>query len=165
MRNEPDQTQDIKQIAEALSVVNRHAKAAPDPRHLYSIKQKAIHKLLKDKHAKKIGLHFSNHPKRSQQHSTLLIQVDEYYFHLPPNKEDLKELKHLGSLDDSYRNPKPQLNLRRAKQILYQYLGYKPEEENRGYAYNNRKPSYNKSISSWVSGNSKYRDRFYKEFS
>jgi hypothetical protein len=122
-------THTIKEVAEALSVVNRHAKAAPDPRHLYTLKKKAIAKLLKEKQAKKIGLHFSNHPKRSQQHSTLLIQVDEYFFHLPPNREDLKELTHLGTLDDNYRNPKPKLNLRMAKQILYDYIGFKPQEE------------------------------------
>jgi hypothetical protein len=157
--NTNEQKHSIKEVAEALAVVNRHAKAAPDPRHLYTLKKKAIEKLLQQKHAKKIGLHFSNHPKRSQQHSTLLIQVDAYYFHLPPKREDLKELKHLGSLDESYRNPKPILNLRKAKQILYEYLGFKPKE--------NPKPSYsyNNSISSWISGgkqSTRFRNGFKK---
>ena len=139
----------IKQIAEALSVVNRHAKAAPDPRHLYTLKKKAIQKLLKESHAKKIGLHFSNHPKRSQQHSTLLIKIDDYYFHLPPTREDLKMLKHLGSLDDSYRNPKPQMNLRNAKHILYNYLGYKPKIEQKKVSPYSR---YSTTTSSWLTG-------------
>ncbi|QHS22088.1 hypothetical protein GWK91_03625 [Virgibacillus sp. MSP4-1] len=125
-----------RQIAEALAVVNRHAKAAPDPRQLYTLKQKTIQKLFEQKKAKKIGLHYSNHPKYSQQHSTLLIQVDDYYFHVPPKRDDFKQYKHLGALDESYRNPKPQLNLRKAKQTLHSYLGWKPQNrENRYSAY------------------------------
>ncbi|MRG85581.1 YkyB family protein [Salinibacillus xinjiangensis] len=147
MKKDDYQQYSTKQIAEAISVVNRHAKAAPDPRHLYSIKQKAIQRLFSEKKAKKIGLHYSNHPKFSQQHSTLLIKVDDYYFHLPPKREDFKQLKHLGSLDDSYRNPKPQLNLKNAKTILYNYIGWKPKENKKSRSY-----SYNRPISSWVAG-------------
>src|SRR5699024_941504 len=64
-----------RKIAQALYTINRHAKAAPKPQHLYTIKKEAIEKLLKEKKAKKIGLHFSNNPKYSNQHSTLLIKV------------------------------------------------------------------------------------------
>ncbi|MCP8616027.1 YkyB family protein [Salirhabdus salicampi] len=113
-----------QQIAEALSVVNRHAKAAPDPRHLYDLKKNAIQKLLEEHKAEKVGLHYSNHPKFSQQHSTLLIQVGDYSFHIPPSKEDMKSVQHLGHIDGSYRNPKPQLSLKRAKLVLYDYLGW-----------------------------------------
>ncbi|MBB6454849.1 hypothetical protein HNQ94_003338 [Salirhabdus euzebyi] len=153
--NKENKEYTVKEIAEALAVVNRHAKAAPDPRHLYDIKKNAIEKLLEQKKAKKIGLHYSNHPKLSQQHSTLLIQVGDYFFHLPPKREDLKELKHLGALDETYRNPKPQLNLKKSKAILYDYLNWKPPVE--------KKPSYayTPSISSWVSGGKQNNSRKY----
>lgn len=115
----------LEQIAQALFVVNRHAKTAPDPRHLYTLKKKAIQQLLHKKHAKKIGLHFSDHPKYSHQHSTLLVQVADYYFHIPPTKQDFQTLSHLGNVDQSYRNPKTSLSLSKAKSVLYQYLDWK----------------------------------------
>ncbi|WP_082234343.1 YkyB family protein [Halobacillus massiliensis] len=116
-----------RELAESLFIVNRHAKTAPEPQHLYEIKKKAISKLLKENKAKKIGLHFSDHPKYSKQHSTLLIEVGGYYFHIPAEKKDFEQLEHLGSVDQSYRNPKPKLSLSRAKKILYSYLGWNPQ--------------------------------------
>lgn len=119
------------EIAEAIYIVNRHAKSALKPRHLYTLKRKAIEKLLHEKKAKKIGLHFSNNPKLSNQHSTLLIKVDRYYFHTLPSKDDFKYLPHLGELDDSNRNPRVQLSLSRAKHILYNYLNWKQHRRRR----------------------------------
>ncbi|GAB2555021.1 YkyB family protein [Gracilibacillus alcaliphilus] len=113
----------IKQIADALFIVNRHAKTAPDPSQLYRLKKEAIAKLLKEQKAIKKGLHFSNNPKNSQQHSVLLVQIDDYYFHLPPDKNDMHSLPHLGHLDESHRNQRPSLSLNQAKRILQQYLG------------------------------------------
>ncbi|WP_242705672.1 YkyB family protein [Pontibacillus sp. ALD_SL1] len=118
-----------KEIAEAIYVVNRHAKTAPDPRHLYTLKKKAIQQLIAQKHAKKIGLHYSDHPKYSHQHSTLLVQVANYYFHIPPRKEDFQALKHLGNIDQSYRNPKPSLSLSKAKKVLYRYLNWEEDSK------------------------------------
>lgn len=118
----------VTDVAEAIYTVNRHAKTAIEPQHLYTLKRKAIEKLLQEKKAKKIGLHFSNNPKQSNQHSTLLIQVEQFYFHIPPAKEDFKQLPHLGSLDDNYRNPKIKMSLSRAKHIIYRYLDWYPEE-------------------------------------
>lgn len=117
---------ELREIAQAIFTVNRHAKTAPEPQHLYFIKKEAINKLLREKRAEKIGLHFSNRPKYSNQHSTLLVKVADYYFHIPPSKEDFKELKHLGSLDESYRNPQSKMSLSQAKRILYPYINYKP---------------------------------------
>lgn len=117
----------LDELAQALYTINRHAKTAPEPKHLYFIKKEAIHKLLKENRATKVGLHFSDHPKFSNQHSTLLVKVDEFYFHVPPSKEDFKELKHLGSLDQNYRNPKSRMSLSQAKRIVYQYIDWKPE--------------------------------------
>ncbi|WP_042145136.1 YkyB family protein [Paucisalibacillus sp. EB02] len=116
----------LPDLARAIYTVNRHAKTAPEPQHLYFIKKETIKRLLKEKHAKKIGLHFSEHPKLSNQHSTLLVQVDDYYFHIPPTKEDFQNLKHLGKLDRDFRNPQTKMSLSQAKKIIYQYIDWKP---------------------------------------
>ncbi|MFQ3546088.1 YkyB family protein [Halobacillus rhizosphaerae] len=118
-----------RELAESLFIVNRHAKTAPEPKHLYEIKKFTIEKLLDEERAQKIGLHFSDHPKLSKQHSTLLIEIAGYYFHIPANKSDFEELKHLGKVDHSYRNPKPKLSLSKAKRTLYRYLNWeKPKD-------------------------------------
>ncbi|WP_156290491.1 YkyB family protein [Oceanobacillus salinisoli] len=119
----------LADLAKALYTINRHAKTAPEPKHLYFIKKETINKLLKEKRARKVGLHFSNHPKFSNQHSTLLVKVDDYYFHIPPTKEDFKELEHLGTLDQNYRNPQTKMSLSKAKKIVYNYINWKPEKK------------------------------------
>lgn len=119
----------IKEIAKALFTINRHAKTAPEPQHLYHLKKEAIQKLLAEKRAKKVGLHFSNHPKFSNQHSTILVSVDDYYFHILPEKKDFEELKHLGKLDQNFRNPKTKMSLTHAKKIIYQYIDWKPKKK------------------------------------
>jgi len=118
----------LKEIARALFTVNRHAKTAPEPQHLYHIKKETINKLLKEKRAKKIGLHFSNHPKMSNQHSTILVKVDNYYFHILPEKKDFEELDHLGKLDRNYRNPRTKMSLSQAKKIIYRYINWQPKK-------------------------------------
>ncbi|TXL67535.1 hypothetical protein FHP05_00525 [Cerasibacillus terrae] len=117
-----------KELAQAIYTINRHAKTAPKPQHLYYIKKETIHKLLQEKKAKKVGLHFSDNPKYSNQHSTLLIQIDDYYFHIPPSREDFKKLKHLGELDRTYRNPQTKMALSKAKKMVYQYIDWKPKK-------------------------------------
>lgn len=128
----------VNELAKAIYTVNRHAKAAPKPQHLYTIKKAAIEKLLKVNKAEKIGLHFSNNPKFSNQYSTLLVKVADYYFHLPPSKEDFKNLTHLGSLDENYRNPKTKMSLSAAKKIIYEYINWKPSKQTK----NKRVSSY-----------------------
>ncbi|WP_102347114.1 YkyB family protein [Bacillus sp. Marseille-P3661] len=113
----------IEELSRALFIVNKHAKAAPNPKFLYFLKKKALEKLIKEGKAKKVGLHFSNNPKNSQQRSDLLVSVGEYYFHIPPTKDDFEKLPHLGKLNNSYRNPKTQLSLTTAKMILQDYTG------------------------------------------
>lgn len=120
---------DLAEIAKALYTVNRHAKAALEPQHLYYIKQKSIDNLLEDNKARKIGLHFTKQPKHSNQHSMLLVQVGEYYFHVPPSKEDFKQLKHLGELDEDFRNKRVRMSLSEAKRILYDYIDWQPEQK------------------------------------
>lgn len=129
---------DTRTLAQAIFTINRHAKTALKPKHLYTIKKVAIEKLLKEKRAKKIGLHFAKNPKFSNQYSTLLVQVDDYYFHLPPSKEDFETLKHLGKLDEDFRNPKTNMSLSYAKKIIYDYIDWVPEEQK----LNKRKSSY-----------------------
>lgn len=118
-------TNHTEQIGQALFVVNRHTKTAIDPSFLYQLKKETMNKLLKEQKAVKVGLHFSNNPKNSKQHSVMLIKVGDYYFHLPPSKEDMKQLEHLGKLDESYRNPRPNLSLNKAKNILAHYINRK----------------------------------------
>lgn len=118
----------VKEIAKALFTINRHAKTALEPQHLYHIKKEAINQLLQENKAKKIGLHFSDHPKLSNQHSTLLVRVDSYFFHILPEKQDFEELEHLGSLDQNYRNPRTQMSLSQAKRIIYHYINWQPKK-------------------------------------
>lgn len=119
----------IRNLSQALFVVNRHAKTAPEPKFLYLLKKKALEKLIKENKAQKCGLHFSNNPKYSQQRSDLLVSVGDYYFHMPPTKDDFKDLPHLGKLNHSYRNPKTRMSLTEAKQILQVYTGIKQQPQ------------------------------------
>lgn len=113
----------IDELSRALFIVNRHAKTAPNPKFLYYLKKKTVEKLIQDGKAKKLGLHFSKNPKNSQQRSDLLVLVGEYYFHIPPQKADFESLPHLGELSETYRNPKTNLPLSKAKHILQSYTG------------------------------------------
>ncbi|TQR20172.1 YkyB family protein [Psychrobacillus vulpis] len=119
-------TIDDKRIATAIYTVNRHAKTAIDSKPLYELKKLALHKMLTENKAKKVGLHFVRKPKNSQQQSSVLIQCADYYFHIIPIKEDFKNLPHLGHLDDTYRNPIRKMNLRMAKELLSDYIGPQP---------------------------------------
>src|SRR5690625_4137563 len=95
----------LKQISQAIYTVNRHAKTAPEPKHLYFLKNKTIRKLLAENRARKVGLHYSRRPKLSHQHTILLVEVGDYYFHILPHKDDLDELPHLGHIDNTHQNP------------------------------------------------------------
>ncbi|MBQ0140946.1 MAG: hypothetical protein KBT36_16850 [Kurthia sp.] len=116
-------------LAQAIYSVNKHAKTALDNRFLYSLKKNALEKLISQKRAKKIGLHFVNNPRLSQQQSSVLISCADYYFHTLPEKNDFKLLPHLGHLDDSYRNPIRRMSLNRAKEILIDFVGQEPSQK------------------------------------
>ncbi|WP_394232692.1 YkyB family protein [Niallia oryzisoli] len=128
--SEPQLNPTIKNLAQAIFIINRHAKTAPNPKFLYKLKYTALHKLIKEGKAKKVGLHFSNNPKYSQQQSDVLIACENYTFHLPPSKSDFAELPHLGKLDKQVRNPKASLSLAQAKKMLCSYTGLKEHENN-----------------------------------
>lgn len=135
-----------RQIAIAVYTVNRHAKTATDNKHLYELKKMTLDKLIHAGKAKKIGLHFSENTKFSQQHSTTLVQCRDFLFHTIPEKEDFQVLPHLGHQNLTSRNPQERMSLRTAKNILYNYVGYirqEPEEmvrDNRPKRGTNRVP-------------------------
>lgn len=119
----------IMNLSQAIFTVNRHAKTAIDPKFLYSLKKNALMKMIEEKKATKIGLHFSRNPKFSQQQSDVLIECGDYTFHVPPTKDDFQQLPHLGHLDQHSRNPKTRMSLNIAKKLLTNYTGMK--ENNR----------------------------------
>ncbi|MFC0270699.1 YkyB family protein [Metabacillus herbersteinensis] len=147
--NYPEQLKPtIENLARAIYTVNRHAKTAPNPKFLYLLKKKALLRLLDEGKAKKEGLHFSRNPKNSKQQSDVLVSAGEYYFHMPPTKDDFEHLPHLGSLNTSYRNPKAHVSLAKAKLLLQSYVGIKEETQKaRTFQPNNRtyeKPVFKK---------------------
>ncbi|RFU63458.1 YkyB family protein [Peribacillus glennii] len=110
-------------LAQAIFVVNKHAKTAPEPKYLYNLKRTALNKMLGEGKAQKMGLHFSDNPRFSAQQSDVIIRCGDFTFHLPPTREDLKTLPHMGSREVNVRNPKASLSLSRAKKILQDYVG------------------------------------------
>ncbi len=128
----------VENLSQAIFIVNRHAKTAPNPKYLYKLKHEALKKMLYEGKAKKVGLHFSGNPKLSQQQSDVLVVSGDYSFHIPPSKEDFTHLPHLGKLNDQVKNPKTRLPLAIAKQLLQAYTGIK---ENEGPE--NKKPRQN----------------------
>ncbi|AGK52886.1 hypothetical protein B1NLA3E_05600 [Bacillus sp. 1NLA3E] len=133
----------VENLSQAIFIVNRHAKTAPNPKYLYKLKHEALKKMLREGKAKKVGLHFSANPRLSQQQSDVLVVSGNYSFHIPPSKEDFTHLPHLGKLDDQVKNPKTRLPLTVAKQLLQSYTGIR---ENEGPEKNkprqNQKPQF-----------------------
>jgi hypothetical protein len=48
----------IDNLSQALFIVNRHAKTAPNPKFLYKLKHESLKKLIEEGKAIKIGLNF-----------------------------------------------------------------------------------------------------------
>ncbi|MCG7342697.1 hypothetical protein MHZ92_01055 [Sporosarcina sp. ACRSL] len=113
----------VRQLAVAIYTVNRHAKTATNNRELYSLKNKAIQRLLQLGDAKKIGLHFVENPQLSKQSSTVLVQCSDFLFHTLPEKGDFTSLPHLGAQDQTFRNPQERMNLKTAKELLTDFVG------------------------------------------
>ncbi len=136
----------VDNLARAIYIVNRHAKTATNPKFLYLLKRKALEKLLKEGKANKKGLHYSRNPKNSQQQSDVLVSAGDYYFHMPPSKEDIEQLPHLGELSQTYRNPKTQLSLSLAKSLLQDYVGIieNPQPSAKPLQKNYNKPVFKK---------------------
>ncbi|MCM3568728.1 YkyB family protein [Neobacillus mesonae] len=137
----------IENLSQAVFIVNRHAKTAINPKFLYKLKQESLKKLIEEGKAKKIGLHFSEHPRNSQQQSDCLVECGRYFFHIPPTKSDFVNLPHLGKLDGRVRNPKASMSLNSAKAILQSYTGILEHENPPRYRKNQRpyqKPVFKK---------------------
>ncbi len=113
----------IENLAQAVFIVNRHAKTAINPKFLYKLKQESLKRLIEEGKAKKVGLHFSQNPRNSQQQSDCLVECGKYLFHIPPTKTDFVNLPHLGKLDSRVRNPKTVMSLHTAKALLQSYTG------------------------------------------
>ncbi|EDL65066.1 YkyB family protein [Bacillus sp. SG-1] len=149
MRNSQDSSPHIatiKNLSQAVFTVNRHAKTAINPKYLYSLKKQALQKMIKEGKATKVGLHFSNNPRFSQQQSDVLVDCGMYTFHIPPAKSDFDNLPHLGSLDKSIRNPKCRMSLNEAKLILEKYTGMKESKDasHKPYGRQYQKPVFKK---------------------
>ncbi|MBS4207802.1 YkyB family protein [Bacillus sp. FJAT-50079] len=119
----------VSNLSQAIFTVNRHAKTATDPKYLYELKKAALAKMISERKAMKIGLHFSRNPRFSQQQSDVLVECGDYTFHIPPTKEDFANLPHLGQLDQHSRNPKSRMSLNMAKQLLQDYTGIKERKK------------------------------------
>lgn len=138
----------IENLAQAVFIVNRHAKTATNPKFLYKLKLESLKKLIQEGKAKKIGLHFSENPRNSQQQSDVLVECGRYTFHIPPIKTDFHGLPHLGKLDGHVRNPKSSLSLNTAKALLQSYTGIEeegqPPSNNRKNQRTYQKPIFKK---------------------
>ncbi|MCA1056621.1 hypothetical protein LCM10_16685 [Rossellomorea aquimaris] len=149
MRNTSNHTPSstsVNTLSQAIFTVNRHAKTAGNPKYLYALKKQALMKMIREGKAKKVGLHFSKNPKFSQQQSDVLIDCGDYTFHIPPTKEDFKQLPHLGTLDQSLRNPRSKMSLQHAKGILESYTEMNDSHDNHKKQRNNgyQKPVFKK---------------------
>lgn len=138
----------VDHLSQAVFIVNRHAKTATNPKFLYKLKHESLKKLIEEGKAKKVGLHFSEHPRNSQQQSDVLVECGRYTFHIPPTKNDFADLPHLGKLDGSMRNPKASLSLNQAKMILQSYTGISENQQPPSTHYKNpqtyQKPIFKK---------------------
>lgn len=107
------------EIAESLYIINKKAKHSSNKQY-YILKQTVIERLILEKKAKKIGLHRSPLPRNKYKTETL-VQIETYYFHLPPTNEDLDHLPILGARKGLV-NPKIDKSVRMAKNTLVRYL-------------------------------------------
>ena len=135
----------IENLSQAVFIVNRHAKTATNPKYLYKLKKESLKKLIDEGKARKVGLHFSDHPRNSQQQSDVLVECGKYTFHIPPSKSDFHDLPHLGKLDGSVRNPKAHISLNAAKALLQSYTGIRESENQNSYPRQNQR-AYQKPI-------------------
>ncbi|SFE65269.1 YkyB-like protein [Bacillus sp. OV194] len=105
----------MKKVAASLYIINKHAKIATC---LYNLKHMALSRALKENQAKKIGVQML-HLHRFYT----LIKFQEYYFHIPSTKEDLRTLRRLPILE--VYNPKAEhLSLSQAKRVINHYLSH-----------------------------------------
>lgn len=108
-------------IAEAIYVVNCHAKTATHPKELYYLKKAALLKLLHEDHAEIMSLYrYSSQPVHRER-CYILVRCANYYFHILPTTEDFDMLSIIDGSPE-YRNPKARISLKAAKVIIRSYL-------------------------------------------
>ncbi|WP_456276536.1 YkyB family protein [Bacillus sp. AK128] len=110
-------------LAEAIQRINSRAKRDST---LYLLKEPVLQKLLADGLATIEGIQV----RKNKKHSLLppiyllLIQIGDYYFHLPITSELQKNLSIIT--ESSHCNPLYSINLEEAIERLVHYLGYNP---------------------------------------
>lgn len=156
---------DLESIKQALYSVNRHAKTAISKHELYDLKYQTLQKLIKIGHAKKMCLEYSTRSGKAQQSTVVLVKVgmknegEPLYFHMIPEKDDFKSLKHTGTvITQGLHNPKSTMSLTLAKKLLQEFIG---KESKKANTQKPRKPTLNKKIftSSFLDGGSRSRHR------
>lgn len=111
----------IQKIAQAIYIVNCHAKTATHPAKLYQLKHVVLMRLLCEDKARAIGLHrYSSRPTPRPRYF-VLVKCVNYYFHIMPERRDFDVLGVVEG-DPAYRNTKARMSLKTAKGIIRSYL-------------------------------------------
>ncbi|WP_099363777.1 YkyB family protein [Fredinandcohnia onubensis] len=109
----------VEQIAQAIQVINRHAKTPKDFPDFYKLKNDAIKLSIKKGYAKKIGLDYYYYPHMGRKEIFTSIQIDRYFFHTTPTDSDLRNLKMIYR---RYRNPNICMSLKEAETVILTFL-------------------------------------------
>jgi hypothetical protein len=111
-----------EEIAGAIQVVNRYAKAALNPKQLYWLKKLAIQRLVSEGKATVLGYHHFGGNDLLKQNQVLIIECGEFKFHQTPQPGDLQKYEFLKD-QHNFKNSRVRIPLSRAKEILSKY-GY-----------------------------------------
>lgn len=137
-----------ERIAEALEVINQHAKMKSDFPDFDKLKNEVLTKLIKYKLARKIGL--QRDPQDKKQVLTI-VEVGDFCFHILPTESDIQDLYFLFLY---FRNPKPTMELEEAKVVILTFLNSRPSTKQKiqpnTYLHAERKVSHEmRSDSRW----------------
>lgn len=111
-----------EEIAGAIQVVNRYAKAALNPKQLYWLKKLSIQRLISEGRATVLGYHHFGGNDYIKQNPVLIIQCGEFRFHQNPQPGDLQKYEFLND-QHNFKNPRVRMSLSLAREILSKY-GY-----------------------------------------
>ena len=109
-------------IAEALVVINKHAKRKREFPDFYNLKNEILTKLIKLKFARKIGLDIYRYPQKGREQVFTVVEVGDYCFHTTPTESDIQNLYFLFL---KHRNPKPTMKLKNAEVVILTFLNAK----------------------------------------
>jgi hypothetical protein len=108
-------------IAEAIYVINRHAKTTTDTERFYKLKRAALLKLLRENSAYVVGLQYHASRLSTTPRKYVLICCHNYFFHLVPTEYDLSSLPNVVR-NNYQRNRRVEISLETAIQIISSYL-------------------------------------------